>query len=77
MTEYVHLIMRNKYQVIRFDVDEHMKDSRTFMKKATKELAKALLGGGCVKVTKQYDIDAGGHWTTCTVLSGREETKLP
>ena len=77
MSQHIELIMRIQPQVLRFDVSEHMKDSRAFMKKATKELAKALLANGCVKVIKQYDIEKGGVWTAYSVLAGREEMKLP
>jgi len=74
---FVPVVMRPKYEVLRFDVSDHMTDSRAFMKYATKALAKALIAGGCVKVVKQYDAEAGGVWTAYTVLAGREEMKLP
>jgi len=73
----VEIVLDQRILVERFNVDDHMHDSRDFMKYAVKQLAKSLIANGCVKVDKHYDIERGGTWTAWTVLSGRERVKLP
>ena len=70
------IVMNRKFafDVLHVDMDHGKKD---WLRVAAEKLAKELLEHGCIVEHSTYNVKQGCYHTCFTVLTGREQRRLP